>query len=418
MYDYANRDNYSNKGDNNKKNRFGDNNNKKKFQKITSRVYPALSDFDFLSEDSSSLEEDEKIKCKKGDFTGMCPIGKSSWNDSYSVVSDDLSFESLSSKVFELENALCNQYKLVCMVFYENKKLNLELENSFAEIASLRSMHIDKSAKPCKNCNMIMLNCVDLWVVYTQVASQLKGAKLELKEIKAHSLLLGACLECPKLNLELDARSLKVKELETKLLEKPHVSVTSPPCEVCGTLKGKLFHATKENIELKQEVAYLTSHLERTVVSEKMIEDDLKCVKESATKSTYKLGFGFERCGDKGEMSAPKFVPSSNYYKEEETLKSTKSHYPSNPKPSFNPKREVSKETPYPREEAFICMFCVHASHLDEFYFHRKRIEKRRFDYARNSYRDEVINFLPHTSSRSSPHFFHGPNHRSYGFGS
>jgi hypothetical protein len=39
--------------------------------------------------------------------------------------------------------------------------------------------------------------------------------------------------------------------------------------------KGKLFHATKENTELKQEGAYLTARLERTVVSEKMIEDDL-----------------------------------------------------------------------------------------------------------------------------------------------
>jgi hypothetical protein len=65
--------------------------------------------------------------------------------------------------------------------------------------------------------------------VHTQVVSQLKGAKLELKELKVLSVLLGACLECPKLKFELDARSLKIKELETKLLEKPRVSVTSPP---------------------------------------------------------------------------------------------------------------------------------------------------------------------------------------------
>jgi hypothetical protein len=38
---------------------------------------------------------------------------------------------------------------------------------------------------------------------------------------------------------------------------------------------------------------------------------------ESATKSTYKLGVGFKRCEDKGEKSASKFVPSSNYRKEE-----------------------------------------------------------------------------------------------------
>jgi hypothetical protein len=144
------------------------------------------------------------------------------------------------------------------------------------------------------------------------------------------------------------------------------------------------------------------------MVSEKMIEHDFNRVEEHATKFTNKLGVGFETCEDKGEKSAPMFVPISNYHKEENTLKSTKSHYPSNPKPSFNPKRE----------EASICMFCGRAGHLDEFYFCHKRIEKRRFDYARNSYRDEFIDFLPRTSSRASPHFFHAPNHRSYGFGS
>jgi hypothetical protein len=68
-----------------------------------------------------------------------------------------------------------------------------------------------------------------------------------------------------------------------------------------------------------------------------MIEDDLSRVEESATKSTYKLGIGFKRCEDKGEKSAPKFVPSSNYHKAEEALKPIKTHCQSNPKPSFNP---------------------------------------------------------------------------------
>jgi hypothetical protein len=239
-------------------------------------------------------------------------------------------------------------------------------------------MHNDMSAQPCENYNMILVNYDDLWIVHTQVASQLRAAKLELKEHKACSMLLGACLECPKIKLELDARSLKIKELETKLLEKPRVSVTSPPCEVCGTLKGKLLHATKENSKLKQEVTCLSARLERTRLSEKMIEDDLNRVKESATKSTNKLDVDFERSEDKGERSALKFVPSSDYHKEEETLKSTKTHYPSNRKPSFNPNREVRKETPNPREEAFIYMFSGHADHLDEFCFHHKRLEKRR----------------------------------------
>jgi hypothetical protein len=188
---------------------------------------------------------------------------------------------------------------------------------------------------------------------------------------------------------------------------------------MCGSLKGKFFYATKENIELKQEIAYLmTSCLERTVVSEKIIEDALSRVEESTTKSTYKFGVDIERCDDKDVKSALKFVPSSNYHKEEETIKSTKTHYPSSPKPSFNPKREVRKEISKPRDEAFICMFCGRVGHLVEFCFRHKKIEKRRFDYARNSYRDEFIDFLPRSYSGALSRFSHGPNHHSYGFGS
>jgi hypothetical protein len=37
-------------------------------------------------------------------------------------------------RVVELENALCNQDKLLCNVFCENKKLNLELESVFPKL--------------------------------------------------------------------------------------------------------------------------------------------------------------------------------------------------------------------------------------------------------------------------------------------
>jgi hypothetical protein len=242
-----------------------------------SRACAALSDFDFSIEDSSSSEEDDKVKCKQGDFTGLCPMGKSSRNafDSDSDVSDYPSFKSLSLRVAELENALCNQEKLLHRVFHENKNLNVKLENSFSKIASLRSVHDDMSAKPCDNCKMIMVNYADLWLVYTQVANQLKGAKLEFRELKARSLLLGACTSCPLLKFDSEASAVEIKELKHKLDHSSRYSMLSPSCEMCGSLKGKLFHATKENTELKQEVAYLFAHLEKTKLSEKMIEDDL-----------------------------------------------------------------------------------------------------------------------------------------------
>jgi hypothetical protein len=163
-------------------------------------------------------------------------------------------------------------------------------------------------------------------------------------------------------------------------------------------------HATKENTELKQEVSYLTSRLERTVVSEKLIEDDLSQVEESATKFIYRLNIGFERCENKGEKSAPKFIPSFNYHQEEKIIKSTKAYYPSNPNLSFNPKREVKRESSKLREETFVCMFCGRAGHFDELCFWHKRIKKRRFEYARNSYHDEFFDFPPRSYSRASSH--------------
>jgi hypothetical protein len=249
------------------------------------------------------------------------------------------------------------------------KKLNLELESSFSEIASLRSVHDDMSAKPCDRCTMIMVNYANLWLIHSHVAGLLNSARLELRELKARSTLLGACTSYPLLRSDLEAAAVEIKDLKHKLDHSSSYTVLSPPCEACVSLKGKLFYATKENTELQQEVTYLTARLEKTMLSEKMIEEDLSRVEESETKSIYRLGVGFERCEEKGEKSAPMFVPCSSYHKEEEALKPTKAHYPSNPKPSFNPKREVRKETPKLREKAFICMFCGRAGHLDEFCF-------------------------------------------------
>jgi regulator of replication initiation timing len=334
-YDYTKRNDYS-KDDDKKKYRFGDK-KKKKFQKMMSRMCAALSDLDF-----SDSEEDEKVKRKPGDFIGLCLMGKSARHisDSDSDVSDDLSPDDLSLRIVELENALCNQDKLIYKVFCENKNLNLELESVSSEIASLRSMHDDMSVKPCHNCIMIMVNYADLWPVHSHVGSLLDGARLELGELKARSTLLGACTTCPLLRSDLVASAIEIKDLKHKLDHSSCYNVLSPPCDVCSSLKGKLFHATKENTELQQEVAYLTARLQKTALSEKMIKGDLSRVEESATKSTYKLGVGFERYEDKGEKSAPKFIPSSTYHQEEKTIKSTKAHYPSNPKPSFNPKRQ------------------------------------------------------------------------------
>jgi hypothetical protein len=112
-------------------------------------------------------------------------------------------------------------------------------------------MHDDMSAKPCDNCTMIMVNYADLWLVHSHIARLLDGARLELGELKAHSRLLCACTRCPVLRSDLEASAIKIKDLKHRLHHASRYNVLSPPCELCGSLKGKLFHATKENTELQ-----------------------------------------------------------------------------------------------------------------------------------------------------------------------
>jgi hypothetical protein len=123
-YDYSNKNDYNNKNYYKKKNHYGDK-KKKSIKKIMSQACAALSDFNFSSEDSSSSEEDEKVnhKKKEGDFTRLCLMTKgeslqnNSDSDFDSDVSDDLTYDGLSSKVYKLEDALCSKDKLLCRVF-------------------------------------------------------------------------------------------------------------------------------------------------------------------------------------------------------------------------------------------------------------------------------------------------------------
>jgi regulator of replication initiation timing len=170
------------------------------------------------------------------------------------------------------------------------------------------------SAKPCDSCNMIMINYADLLLIHSHVASLLDGARLELREFKAHSTLLGACTSCPLLRSNLNVAAVKIKDLKHKLDHYSRYTVLFLPYEACVSLKGKILHATKENTELQQEVAYLTTRLGKTVLSEKMIEEDLSQVEESATKSTYRLSVAFERYDNKGEKSAPNFILSDGFH--------------------------------------------------------------------------------------------------------
>jgi hypothetical protein len=127
----------------------------------------------------------------------------------------------------------------------------LNLKVFFSEIASLRSVHDDMSVKSCDNCNMIMVNYVDLLPIHSHVVSLLDCARLELKELQNCSTLLGACTTCHLLRSNLEASAIEIKDLKHQIAHSSCYSVLSPSCDACSSLKVKLFDATKENTELK-----------------------------------------------------------------------------------------------------------------------------------------------------------------------
>jgi hypothetical protein len=90
-----------------------------------------------------------------------------------------------------------------------------------------------------------------LWLIHSHVASLLDRARLELRELKARSMLLGSCTSFALLRSDLEVSTIEIKDLNHKLHHSSCYSVLSPRCDACDSLKGKLFHATKENTELK-----------------------------------------------------------------------------------------------------------------------------------------------------------------------
>jgi hypothetical protein len=74
------------------------------------------------------------------------------------------------------------------------------------------------------------------------------GWNSESLRLVPHFWLLA--LVAPLLRSDLEATAIEIKDLKRKLDHSSSYIVLSPPCETCVSLKGKLFHFTKENTQL------------------------------------------------------------------------------------------------------------------------------------------------------------------------
>ncbi|GJM95959.1 hypothetical protein PR202_ga12755 [Eleusine coracana subsp. coracana] len=222
--------------------------NSKKFTKAIARACVAdLSDVDLRSSEglTSSEEEAEKAQVRrKEDFTGLCFMAKND-HDTDSGSDSNTSevpptLDELSSELDHLRDVLLMQDDKLHRAVHESRELKSKLESADFEIASLRSkLARDDIVVECESCRVVMNDLIQRESVHAQVASQLESALKEFDEFKARPTLLGACLKCPMLTDELEAQSLKVKELESMLQNETRSKAFPPPCEVCVSLQGQ-----------------------------------------------------------------------------------------------------------------------------------------------------------------------------------
>jgi hypothetical protein len=68
--------------------------------------------------------------------------------------------------------------------------------------------------------------------VHSHVTSLLDDTRLELRELKARSRLLSACISCPMIRFDLEASAIDIKDLKHILDHTSRYTVLTPLCSV------------------------------------------------------------------------------------------------------------------------------------------------------------------------------------------
>jgi hypothetical protein len=101
------------------------------------------------------------------------------------------------------------------------------------------------SAKSCDRCTMIMVNYADLWLIHSHVAGLLNSVRLELRELKARSTLLGACTNYSVLRSDLKVAAVEIKDLKHKVNHSSSYTVLSPPMKHVSLSRVSFFMLPK-----------------------------------------------------------------------------------------------------------------------------------------------------------------------------
>jgi hypothetical protein len=319
--------------------------------------------------------------------------------------------------VDELNDCLINQDKLIKRAARERNELKAKLESALREIDVLMSSPIIFDVAECDDCELHMSSLASLKSKYACLVDELDKTRAALDEVKTRPTLLGACKSCPALKKELADACARIDLLEKSCSSSSKTIL--PNCEVCPALIQDLHDAKLALTSAEDENTYLCSVLSWVSGREPQLG---MLISQFKRGDGFGVGFDYNRVPfNYGKVSeCSRLNPSEKLPHTQEPPKPSETTTPqvSNgvfvEPPKEPPKKQVwvekpnylrnpldtlpqmAKKNPTPkpkakhqlrvnpqprRVERYHCEYCHREGHLFEFYFRRKRDERRELEW-------------------------------------
>lgn len=395
------------------------------------------------SSDSSDSDSEDETPKKKTD--GLCFITDAGINggictmalegdastDSNDETSDDEVDTSAEQRIANLTKIVHKQNKVLA-------KLKTDYDKTCAELATLKNA-ASNPAEPdeCEECSIHMISLSKLQTKYSSIVDDRDKLYAELNELRSRSNLLGTCVSCPLLKVDLDNALCRVKNFEE------HTCPDLPDCLICPTLRSELNVAKShivelekhtcpvlpscltcpnfvvENNDLRAKLADLeeeNKHL-RTILGWCSIREPQIGMAIAQIKRGERFGPGYDLKHVFGEKSGPPvdeknpplakytgppprkgsgvtsdgllvetsrsapkkqvWVPKPKHFKGVQNTKPNGSSCDHFAKPVFVASSSNAEASFAPARKLYHCDFCSHDGHLYEFCYRRMRAERR-----------------------------------------
>ncbi|XP_066320253.1 uncharacterized protein [Miscanthus floridulus] len=393
--------------------------------------------------DSSDSDFEDETPKKKTD--GLCFITDTGINggictmalegdastDNNDETSDDEVDTSVEQRISNLTKIVHKQNKVLA-------KLKTDYDKTCAELATLKNAASNPTEPDeCEECSIHMISLSKLQTKYSSIVDDRDKLYAELNELRSRSNLLGTCVSCPLLKVDLDNALCRVKNFEE------HTCPDLPVCLICPTLRSELNVAKShivelekhtcpvlpscltcpnfvvENNDLRAKLADLeeeNKHL-RTILGWCSIREPQIGMAIAQIKRGERFGPGYDLKHVFGEKSGPPvdeknpplakytgppprkgsgvtsdgllvetsrsapkkqvWVPKPKHFKGVQNTKPNGSSCDHFAKPVFVASSSNAEASFAPARKLYHCDFCSHDGHLYEFCYRRMRAERR-----------------------------------------